>query len=283
MSNIVTTAKTENLNQSNASRIEAFFDVDEFVHQLLKPMIDASTVHHHVNTKVVFEGGTSEVTDVIGLLFGEPNLGFVSLIATNNGKQVNEVLGIYPVVKGATQKVKIEKVIVWNNQICATILCSKDDFLFAFFATDFYRNKEKYIESEFLDINLAALACNAEEAERGFSFEGQKAIDWLAKIGEEPSYNEDGSVQPVNFSMEQLAAYLATEPKAPDEAQFQSPVGMVENLSFVGMAFYRTSIIIRGEGAEFQIPIILRKDLIPNLEAGMPIRGYSCLIGEIEE
>ena len=283
MSNIVTTAKTENLNQSNASRIEAFFDADEFVHQLLKPMIDASNVHHHVNTKVVFEDGTSEVTDAIGLLFGEPNLGFVSLLATNNGKQVNEVLGIYPVVKGATQKVKIEKVIVWNNQICATILCSKDDFRFAFFATDFYWNKEKYIEREFLDINLAALACNAEEAERGFSFEGQKAIDWLAKIGEEPSYNEDGSVRPVNFSMEHLAAYLATEPKAPDESQFQSPVGRVETLSFVGMDLYRTSIIIRGEEMEFQIPIILRKDLIPNLEEGMPIRGYSCLIGEIAE
>lgn len=273
MSNIVTTAKTENLNQRNASRIEALFDVHEFVHQLLKPMIDASTVHHHVNTNNVFEDGASEVTDAIDLLFGEPNLGIVSLIATNNGKQVNEVLGIYPVVKGATQKVKIEKVIVWNTQICATILCSKDDFLFAFFATDFYRNKEKYIESEFLDINLAALACNTEEAERGFSFEGQNAIDWLAKIGEEPSYNEDGSVRPVNFSMEQLAVYLATEPKAPDEAQFQSPVCMVENFSFIGMAFYRTYIIIRGEGAEFQIPIILRKDLIPNLEEGMPIRG----------
>lgn len=54
-------------------------------------------------------------------------------------------------------------------------------------------------------------------APEGFSFEGQ-----------EVSYNEDGSVQPVQFSMAKFVAYLALEAQTPIEAQFQSPVGPVE-------------------------------------------------------
>lgn len=283
MSNIVTKAATHSLYQSNGSRIEAFFELDGFVRNLLKPMIDASSIYQQTKTAVVFDDGSAEVTDVIGLLFGKPELGFVSLFAANSGRRTNEILGIYPVASGVSHRVRIDEVIVWDNQICATIMCSINDYPFAFFATDFYNNKEKYIENEFLDIDLVAFACFAEEAERGFSFEGQKAIDWLAKMGEEPSYNEDGSVQPVNFSMEQLAAYLAAESKAPDEAQFQSPAGPVESMSFVNLDLLKTSIIIRGEEGDFSVPLILRKELIPALEEGMPIRGYSCMIGKIVE
>ena len=283
MSNIVTKAATHSLYQSNGSRIEAFFELDGFVRNLLKPMIDASSIYQQTKTAVVFDDGSAEVTDVIGLLFGKPELGFVSLFAANSGRRTNEILGIYPVASGVSLRVRIDEVIVWDNQICATIMCSINDYPFAFFATDFYNNKEKYIENEFLDIDLVAFACFAEEAERGFSFEGQKAIDWLAKMGEEPSYNEDGSVQPVNFSMEQLAAYLAAESKAPDEAQFQSPAGPVESMSFVNLDLLKTSIIIRGEEGDFSVPLILRKELIPALEEGMPIRGYSCMIGKIVE
>ena len=283
MSNTVTAAASHNLYQSNGSRIEAFFELDGFVQNLLKPMIDASSVYQQTETAVVFDDGSTEVTDVIGLLFGKPDLGFVSLLATNNRRKTNEILGIYPVATGASHLVKVDEVIVWDNQICATILCSSNDYQFAFFATDFFHNKEKYLENEYLDIDLVAFACFAEEAERGFSFEGQKAIDWLAKMGEEPSYNEDGSVQPVNFSMEQLAAYLSTESKAPDEAQFQSPAGPVENMSFVNLDLLKTSIIIRGEEGDFSVPLILRKELIPALEEGMPVRGYSCMVGKIAE
>lgn len=283
MSNIITTAATHNLYQSNGSRIEAFFELDGFVQNLLKPMIDASSVFQQTKTAVVFDDGSTEVTDVIGLLYGSPELGFVCLLATNNARKTNEILGIYPVASGKSHRVKIDEVIVWDNQICATIMCSVNDYPFAFFATDYYHNKEKYHENEFLDIDLVAFACFAEEAERGFSFEGQKAIDWLAKMGEEPSYNEDGSVQPINFSMEQLAAYLATESKAPDEAQFQSPAGPVEKMSFVNLDLLKTSITIRGEESDFSVPLILRKELIPALEEGMPIRGYSSMIGKIAE
>lgn len=271
------------LFQSNGSRIETFFELDGFVKNLLKPMIDASAVKHQLQRTVVFDNGASEHTEVFGLVFGDTALGFTTLIATNHGSETNEIMGIFPEIPGIPQRVKIEEVLVWDNQLCATVRCSVEGFDFAFFATDFYYNKEKYLESEYLYIELAAFAPNAEEADRGFSFEGQKAVDWLAKMGQEPSYNEDGTVQPVTFSTEQLVAYLTLEKKAPDEAQFQSPAGPVESLSFVGMDLYKTSIAIRGNGADFRVPIIFRKDFIPNLEEGMPIRGYSCLTGKIVE
>ena len=222
-------------------------------------------------------------TVVLGLLFGDESLGFVTLLATNSGRQANEILGIFPIAEGMVQRVHIDEVIVWNNQICATVRCSAKGYPFAFFATDYYFNREKYLDNEYLDINLAAFSCAAEEAERGFSFEGQKAVDWLAKMGQDPTYNEDGTVLPVQFSTERLVAYLAVEPKAPDEAQFQSPVGPVESNSIAGVELFKTDFTIRGEDANFHVPILIRRELIPNLEEDMPIRGYSCMIGKIAE
>ena len=222
-------------------------------------------------------------TVVLGLLFGDESLGFVTLLATNSGRQTNEIMGLFPIADGVVQRVHIDEVLVWNNQICATIRCSVNGYQFAFFATDYYFNWEKYLDNEYMDINLAAFACAAEEAERGISFEGQKAVDWLAKIGQEPTYNEDGSVQPVQFSTERLVAYLTVESKAPDEAQFQSPAGPVECISIAGVELFKTDITIRGEDADFHVPIFIRRELIPALVEGMPIRGYSCMIGKIAE
>lgn len=283
MSDKVTHASSAELFQGTGNLIQAFFDSDLFVRELIKPMIDASSLLHQSKETVVFDNGACEKTDVFGLFFGDATLGFTTLIATNNGTKTNEVLAVFPVSAGLTHKVRIEEVMVWENQICATVRCSIDGFGFAFFASDFYLNKEKYLENEFLEIDLVELACNAEKGLEGFSFEGQDAVNWLAKMGQEASYNEDGSVQPVQFSMAEFVAYLALEAQTPNEAQFQSPVGPVENFSFVGIDLYKTSVIIRGEDAEFKVPVILRKEFVPSLKEGMPIRGYSCMIGKIAD
>ncbi len=280
---VISSAADAELFQSHGSRIEAFFNLDDFVKRLINPMIQASAVDAKTQTAVVFDDGSFDNTDVFGLLYGSKALGFMTLLATNKERQVNEVLATYPVADGETHRAHIDEVMVWDNQICATIRCTIGDYSLAFFATDFYLNKERYSESEMLDINLAAFACAAEEADKGFSFEGQKAVDWLAKMGEKPTYNEDGSVQPVRFSTEDLVVYLDLESKAPDEAQFQSPAGPVENMSFVDVELYKTSIKIRGNDADFGVSLFLRKEFIPNLEEKMPIRGYSCMIGRIEE
>ena len=279
----MTLASFSELFQGTGNLIQAFFDPDIFVQEFIKPIIDASSVRHQNKGTVVFDNGISELIDVFGLYYGDDTLGFTTLIATNNGTKTNEVLAVFPVASGLTHRVRIEEVLVWENQICATVRCSIDGFGFAFFATDFYYNKEKYLENEYLEIDLVELACAAEEGQKSFSFEGQDAVNWLAKMGQEASYNEDGSVQPVQFSMAEFVAYLALEDKTPNEAQFQSPAGPVDRLSFAGIDLYKTPVILRGEDAEFRVPVILRKELIPDLEEGMPIRGYSCMIGRIAE
>lgn len=79
MSNSVSMASDANLYQSNASRIEAFFDTEVFLQNILKPMIDAFAVHHQIKEVVVFDNGAVENTVVFGLLFGDEALGFVTL------------------------------------------------------------------------------------------------------------------------------------------------------------------------------------------------------------
>ena len=40
---------------------------------------------------------------------------------------------------------------------------------------------------------------------------------------------------------------------------------------------------IQGDEADYSVSLFSRKEFIPNLEEKMPIRGYSCMIGRIEE
>ena len=103
---------------------------------------------------------------------------------------------------------KIDKVMEWDDQVEATICCSVGEIKFAFFAVDYYCNKRKYVVGQSMTIDLAALAMRVQEASHSFSFEGQQAIDWLAKSGRTPDYDENGNVLPVTFNLEKLVAFF---------------------------------------------------------------------------
>lgn len=279
------------LYQNHGDHIEAIMPTNVFISHYLRDILQKSKINDSVRTETSTENMDNEITDVYSLSYGEGSMSMLALLAKNSTSNTNDFVSIYPMLQngdnslknGNVHLVKIDNVVEWDSHLEATIYVSTEDFSFAFFATDYYKNKNLYKVGKEIIINLSALGMKVELAEKGFTFEGQQAIDWLSKIGEKPQYDENGNVEPVHFSTEKLVAFLAHDEKCPDEGEFQSPSLWEQNTSLLGINFVRVSISIHqtDNGKEFKIPLYFRKDMLPENSTNEPLRGWLWLTGSI--
>lgn len=276
----------DELYMNHGDHIDAIIPAHELIQDYLRDIIKDSKVWKKTHAQVTTDDLYEEKTDVFSLAFGEGNMKLLTIIAYNKQENANIFVSIYPVCKGIPIIVTIDKVIEWDNQLEATICCSAGEIEFAFFAVDYYCNKRKYMVGRKLTIDLAALAMNAREARRNFRFEGQQAIDWLAKFGQTPAYDENGNVESVSFNLENMVAFLNTDSKCPDEAEFQSPVGPIETASILCIDFFKTMIMIgrrnTKEGEQsVSVPLYFRQDFFPAVKENDPVSGWLWLTGSI--
>lgn len=274
------------LYMNHGDHLDIIMPAQTLIKSHLGDIIKNSKFWRKTRTQVTTDNLYEEITDVFSLSYGEESMKLLTIVANDKKEKTNLSISIYPVCKGVPVEVKIDKVIEWDNQLEATILCSVGEIEFAFFAVDYYCNKRKYVVGQTLTIDLAALAMRAKEAQRGFSFEGQKAIDWLAKSGQTPTYDENGNVEPVKFSMENMVAFLNTDSKCPDEAQFQSPVESIESTSILGIDFFKTKIMIGRRHTEdgelaVSVPLYFRQEFFPQVKEGDPVSGWLWVTGSI--
>lgn len=276
----------DELYMNHGDHIDAIIPAHELIQNYLSDIIKVSKFWKKTNTQVTTEDMYEEETEVFSLAFGEGSMKLLTTIAHNKHNNTNMFMSIYPVCEGLPVDVNIDKVIEWDNQLEATICCSVGEIEFAFFAVDYYCNKRKYRVGQPLTIDLAAMAMNAREARRSFSFEGQQAIDWLAKSGRTPTYDAEGNVEPIKFSMENLVAFLNTDSKCPDEAEFQSPVGAIETASILGIDFFKTIITIGRRNTEegelnVSVPLYFRQEFFPAVKENDPVSGWLWVTGSI--
>ena len=272
--------------QGHGGHIDCIMPADEFINNRLMSIIKKSKWWRNKITQVTTEDMYENETVVNSLIYDDSDIRILSLVALDKEKKNNLFMSTYPVTKGKSYDVIIDKVIEWDNQIEATVYCSIGEFGFAFFATDYYCNKELYVAGNKIAVDLSALGLNIEEGQRGFQFEGQQAIDWLAKIGKEPTYDNDGNVEPIKFSMENLVAFFNKNSKWPDEAEFQSPAEDLKSLSILDIDFFKTDVkICRRETDDGElivsIPLYFRKEFLPSAQKGDPIRGWMWISGSI--
>lgn len=274
------------LYQNHGDHIDGIMEADKFMKQHLQQVVAQSVVWQKSHTRFSSDTMDNESTDIVSLYYGTSDIALLTTIAYNPKETTNEFASIYPVMKGRTHRVKIERVVEWFNHIEATVFCSIGEFDFAFFAIDYYLNKSYYVEGREIEIDLSALAMNVNPAQRGFDFTGQQAIDFKAKTGEKPEYDENGEVKPIHFDLTQLVAYLNTDEKAPDEAEFQSPVTNIADASILGVDFHKADIIVcRRETNDgeltISVPLYFRKDFLEAIEEGDPISGWLWMTGSI--
>lgn len=275
----------DDLYQVHGDHLEAVMDASTYMNEVLRDVIGKSQLFKCARGPVS-DGEQQGRTDIMALRYGQGDMSMLTQIAMGHGEgHDNLFLSNYPMMKGSDVEVTIEKVRVWDNLTEATIDCSVDDsFSFSFFAVDYYANRRMYKVGSRLTVCLAALGCRVEESPKGFSFEGQKAVDWLAKIGQEPEYDEQGNVKPVNFSLEKLVSYINTDSKCPDEAEFQSPAGEPQSSELLGVDFWKTDIHFYrslDDDHELDAPLYFRKDMLPDLKKDTPVRGWLWMTGYV--
>ncbi len=274
------------LYQSHGDHIDCIMETGTFMKQHLQQVVGQSIIWQKSKTRFSSDTMNNELTDVFSLRYGTADIALQTMLAYNPKEAINELASIYPVMNGRSCQVKIERVIEWVNHIEATIICSIGEFDFAFFAIDYYLNKSYYVEGQELEIELSALGMNVKPGQRGFDFTGQQAIDFKAKTGEKPEYDENGEVIPIHFDLTQLVAYLNTDEKAPDEAEFQSPVNNISDSSILGVDFHKVDITVcrrdTDEGElSVSVPLYFRKDFIETISEDDPICGWLWMTGAV--
>ena len=276
----------DELYMTHGDHIDAIMPTQLLMQDYLDDIVSDAVVWKRTHTQITTENMYEDRTEVVSLMFGDKDIRLLTLIAYDRWEGNNMFVSMYPICKGASVEVLVNKVIEWDNQVEATVYCSVGNFSFAFFAVDYYCNKRKYKVGSTLTMSIAALAMNAKEAQRGFAFEGQQAIDWLAKLGQTPTYDENGNVEPIKFSMEHLVSFIHPDTKCPDEAEFQSPVSQIEPTSILGIDFFKTMITINREdtennSSEVVVPLYFRQDFFPTIKHDDPISGWIWLTGSI--
>lgn len=209
-----------------------------------------------------------------------------SVVATNENDKLS-LVSSYPVVKrGTILSLKITEIKEWNNGLEAWLTAEvSDDMELTFFDADYAINKEKYKIGNFYEFIIGAFGYFAEEPEsKGFTFEGQKAIDFNAKMGKAPDYDEEGNVKPIEFSTENLCAFLQTK-KAPDEAEFITTVKTVKSVNSFGKDFWTFNVIYRTyEDDEIEIPtFVLKSEENESIQKAKQLQGLLWLTGYLKK
>ena len=275
-------ASRADLYQVHGNHINAIMETKVFLMNHIRTVIQKAKRAKGAITEVKMEDNEPFVTKALSISYGDEDFGFTAIIASDKEEKTNLIQTFFPYYCAKKMRICVETVWVWDNLLEATVECRYGEFEFSFFAADYFAYKDAYMPGNEIEIRIGAMGMHVQEGDHGFSFEGQKAIDWLAKLGKEPEYDENGQVKPVHFNTEQLVAFIQTDKKCPDEASFQSPAGEIRERQFMGVDFYETEVIIYRDEDEVSVPFVFRKDLVPDVKKGMPIRGGLWLVGTIQ-
>lgn len=206
----------------------------------------------------------------------------------------NELGSFYPMIRQGTEYTLIvREIIEWSNGFEAVIrgeyiIDDDNPKEICFFDTLYWKNKGKYQIGKPYNFVLGALAYSAEVQDNpSFKFEGQKAIDWLAKTGQEPIYDERGEVEPVVFDMSNLVACIQINDDFPEDTEYQSPIKEVTELEYNGDRYYKLEIVAHrsydGE-KEMNLPLYVRADKFADKpQLSQSVRGMCWLQGYLRD
>lgn len=209
------------------------------------------------------------------------------LIKLDRANQQNEVESFYPFVKNGVEKhLKLTKIQEWDNRVEA-ILTAEDNMgkEYRFFDTLYALNKNQYEIGKYYSFALSGLIDNAEILEgdkASFTFEGQQAVDFLLKLGE--NVEDAETVEPIKFDLSNLVAFLQTHERAPHIAEFQSPIIEVRKDAVQENKLYSFDIYSYKDEEDNAsiLPVwIKQKGLNVQPKINMPLRGMLYLFGQM--
>lgn len=273
----------EKMVEGHGDRLQALMEPEELFGGTIQKVLKEGSVINKVKTLCQFEGNSRpESTDIFSIKYTEDQMSILALLGHNKRNDTNEFITSLFDFQGSVYTAKIIEVKEWSNLVEAIVKCSVADFEFCFLATDYYLNKHLYKEGNSLNLELFTYSSQIEKPGDGFTFEGEKALDYLNKIGGEPKYDKDGNIMPVKFSTKSLVAFLQTYKDCPDGAQFQSPITHQGEINFLEHKFIKYNICISRD-SELYLPLYVRQELISQMSDLTSLLGMLFVSGSIAD
>lgn len=266
--------------QGHGGHIQTIMEPEEFLENHL-PEVGTWTFFDTAHVKISHDEYDDDEGDLLVVKTGG-DMGMVALMLNNEKAKRVDFVCTYPFHKGIPHKLKIKKVAEWDSHVEAVVYAETEEMPIAFFATDYYANKNKYVPGAELDIELAASAYNIVEGESETVLDAETSAKMRSDMGIELEYDKDGNVQPMILCNDELVAYLSHDEEFPDEAEFASPIKSVEQVSLFGIDFIKAEISICHEPEETYVPLYFKKEYLPYAKKGTLIRGFLWMQGKIK-
>ena len=267
--------------QGHGDHIDTIMDPEEFLTKYL-PDIGKWTFYDTAHTKITHNEYDDEKGDLLVVKTGG-DMGMIALMLNNEKAKRIDFVCTFPFHKGIPHKLRIKKVVEWDSQVEAVVYAETEEMNIAFFATDYYTNKAKYVPDTELDIELAASGYKVVEGEEKTVLDAETSAKMRNDMGIEPEYDDEGNVLPMELYHNELVAYLSHNEEFPDDAEFASPIKSVEPVSLFGIDFFKAVISICHEPEETYVPLYFKKEYLPNAQKGTLVRGYLWMQGKINK
>ena len=266
--------------QGHGDHIDTIMDPEEFLTHHL-PDVGKWTFYDTAHTEITHNEYDNEKGDMLVVKTGG-EMGMVALLLNNEKVGRLDFVCTYPFHKGIPHKLKIKKVAEWDSQVEAVVYAETEEMNIAFYATDYYTNKAKYVPGTELDIELAASGYKVVEGEEKTVLDAETSAKMRNDMGIEPKYDDEGNVLPMELYHNELVAYLSHNEEFPDDAEFASPIKSVEPVSLFGIDFFKAVISICHEPEETYVPLYFKKEYLPNAKKGTLVRGFLWMQGKIK-
>ena len=267
--------------QGHGDHIDTIMDPEEFLTKYL-PDIGKWTFYDTAHTKITHNEYDDEKGDLLVVKTGG-DMGMIALMLNNEKAKRIDFVCTYPFHKGIPHKLKIKKVAEWDSQVEAVVYAETEEINIAFYATDYYANKSRYVPGAELNIELAASAYKIIEGESETVLDADTSAKMRNDMGIEPEYDKDGNILPMILYNDELVAYLPHNEEFPDDAEFASPIKSVEPVSLFGIDFIKAEISICHEPEETYVPLYFKKEYLPDAKKGTLVRGFLWMQGKINK
>ena len=265
--------------QGHGDHIDTIMEPEEFLTHYL-PDVGKWTFYDTAHTEITHNEYDNEKGDLLVVKTGG-EMGMVALLLNNEKVGRLDFVCTYPFHKGIPHKLKIKKVAEWDSQVEAVVYAETEEMNIAFYATDYYTNKAKYVPGAELDIELAASGYKVVEGEEKTVLDAETSAKMRNDMGIEPEYDDEGNVLPMELYHNELVAYLSHNEEYPDDAEFASPIKSVEQVSLFGIDFIKAVISICHEPEETYVHLYFKKEYLPNAKKGTLVRGFLWMQGKI--
>lgn len=284
------TKDTFDINQGHGDHIECLSDsgdAKEFVATWLHESISKGDLVLATSAPVSCKLGDGITKQIPMFYIGAKSpLHLMVLLASDEEEKRNSVVSVYPECDGAEVAVRLTAIHEWAAGVEATLegeVLGEAARQIAFFDTRYAMNKGVYELGRTYKFRLSAFAYSADvlpPEEREFRFEGQKAVDYRQRIGQEQEYDKEGKPKPVIFRLDEMVAYFSKSNAYPDDAEFQSPMFGKRSIPAFGTSFWKMDIAIARDDEDVVIPLIAKKSLFSNPpKTHDPVRGMLWLQG----